>query len=273
MAEYPEIYNMCRQMNEQLVDKKISDLVAIQPKCLNMNVKKMQQEIEHKQICQVKNRGKWIDVILDDGNHLMIGLGMGADILYFRSTNDVSGNYHCKLCFTDNSGFTCRFWWFGHVNYIRQQELCTIPSLEKIACSPFDRQFTLQYFIDAISSQKAGIKNLILNQKIVSGIGNAYIHDILFMCGIHPLTRADKLNSEQIMDLYNSIKNYMEEVSNKGGLAYEKDFMGKSGMFYQEDFRVGYKENCPCPQCGTDIMKIKTGSTSSYICPQCQGLI
>ncbi len=51
------------------------------------------------------------------------------------------------------------------------------------------------------------------------------------MCGIHPLTRADKLNSEQIMDLYNSIKNYMEEVSNKGGLAYEKDFMGKSGVF------------------------------------------
>ena len=52
--------------------------------------------------------------------------------------------------------------------------------------------------------KKAGIKNLILNQKIVSGIVNAYIHDILFMCGIHPLTRADKLNSEQIMDLYNS---------------------------------------------------------------------
>lgn len=76
---------------------------------LKHECKKMQQEIEHKQICQVKNRGKWIDVILDDGNHLMIGLGMGADILYFRSTNDVSGNYHCKLCFTDNSGFTCRF--------------------------------------------------------------------------------------------------------------------------------------------------------------------
>ena len=111
---------------------------------------------------------------------------MGGDVLYFESLDKKQEKYQCLFQFEDGSGFTCKFWWFGHIVLVSESELINDKTFSKIACSPFDKEFTKDYFATAISTRKASVKNIIMSQTVVSGIGNAYIHDILFRAKIHP---------------------------------------------------------------------------------------
>jgi len=78
------------------------------------------------------------------------------------------------------------------------------------------------------------------------------------------------LSEKEVSDLYRAIKEVLNYSIQLGGLAYEKDFYGQNGKLTVEKFLVGYKTGKPCPTCKTPIEKIKTGSTSTYICPKCQ---
>lgn len=109
-----------------------------------------------------------------------------------------------------------------------------------------------------------------MDQKNVSGIGNMYMHDILFKARLHPLKKISDMNEEEIELLYNGITDVLNLSREKGTFAYESDFFGEKGGYTIEDFLVGYKENKPCPVCGETIVSIKTGSTASFICPACQ---
>ena len=121
-----------------------------------------------------------------------------------------------------------------------------------------------------IKSQKGKLKKFLLDQSKISGIGNAYIHDILFLAGLHPDLDINKLDDSQIDKLFQSIQDGLLPSLEKGGAFYEMNLFGEKGGFLMEDILVGYHENQPCPKCGTTIQKIKTGSTSSYLCPICQ---
>jgi len=109
-----------------------------------------------------------------------------------------------------------------------------------------------------------------MDQKNVSGIGNMYMHDILFKARLHPQKKISDMDGEEIKLLYNSIKDILNLSQEKGAFAYESDFFGQKGGYTMDYFLVGYRENQPCPVCGETIISIKTGSTTSYICPACQ---
>ena len=111
-----------------------------------------------------------------------------------------------------------------------------------------------------------------MNQKNVSGIGNMYMHDILFKARLHPQKKISNMDGDQIKLLYASITDILNLSRQKGGFAYEGDFFGQKGGYTRDYFLVGYKENQPCPVCGEAIELINTGSTSSFICPACQKL-
>jgi formamidopyrimidine-DNA glycosylase len=106
----------------------------------------------------------------------------------------------------------------------------------------------------------------------LAGIGNVYVQDILFQAKLHPNRRISTLSEKEINILYNAIRDVLNHSIQLGGLAYEKDFYGQKGKLTINEFLVGYKTGKPCPACKTPIEKIKTGSTSSYICPKCQPL-
>jgi formamidopyrimidine-DNA glycosylase len=120
------------------------------------------------------------------------------------------------------------------------------------------------------NGQKAGVKAFLLDQKNIAGIGNAYIHDILFMARLHPLRSLASLSETEVERLAHAIHGSLQSSIAKGGAFYEVGLHGEKGGFSMEDILIGYKEGQACPLCGTTIVKIKTGSTSSYICPNCQ---
>jgi len=268
MAELPEILILSKQMNNELKSKKFESVDVIQEKCLNMESDNFKRQIIGKSIENIYNKGKWIFFKLSDGYNLLLNLGMGADILHYTE-GEFSSEYQCRFNFGDNSGFTCKFWWFGHVELIKDSELGEHKPTKDIAISPLDSKFTLNYF-KSICKGRAGVKNLLLNQRKIGGIGNVYVHDILFRAKIHPQAPINTLNNSQIDKLFEIIKENLQKSMNTGGLIYEKDFYGENNGFYRDDFLVAYKEGEKCPDCSSIIEKIKTGSTSSYICPECQ---
>ena len=99
-----------------------------------------------------------------------------------------------------------------------------------------------------------------------------YMHDVLFNARLHPQMKISNMSDDDIKRLYDSITGLMNYSREKGAFDYEKDFFGKGGGYTMDDFQVGYKEKQPCPVCSEPIISIKTGSTSTFICPVCQKL-
>jgi formamidopyrimidine-DNA glycosylase len=114
------------------------------------------------------------------------------------------------------------------------------------------------------------LKALLLDQSRIAGIGNAYVHDILFRAKLHPLRPIPSLSRAEIERLHDAIQTEMQRSIQVGGAFYEIGLRGEPGGFMASDLLIGYREGKPCPECGTPVEKIKTGSTSSFICPKCQ---
>jgi len=270
MAELPEITKYAKQMRETLQGKVVKEVELLQEKCANVSADNFQSRTVDATVVDVYHKGKWIITKLDNDENILLSLGMGADILYFEQGAELPEKYQVKLLFSDGSGYTARFWWFGKFLLVPNEELSTDSNTKDIAIDPFDERFTLEYFTDLLKGKRTQIKSFLMNQKNVGGIGNMYMHDILFRAGVHPQKKISDMESVEIERVYGSILEVLNQSREKGSFNYEKDFFGEEGGFSVEDFSVGYKEEQPCPVCGEEIISIKTGSTSTFICPACQ---
>jgi formamidopyrimidine-DNA glycosylase len=125
---------------------------------------------------------------------------------------------------------------------------------------------------EILSGRRGAIKTFLLDQSKIAGIGNAYLHDILFRARLHPLRTIPTLSGREIQGLHRAIHQELERSIAVGGAWYEVDLHGQRGGFTADDLLVGYREGKECPACRAAIVKLKTGSTASYICPQCQPL-
>lgn len=270
MAELPEITKLATQMKNSLQGKTLATITLLQEKCANIPESQFQGRTAGAKIVDVYHKGKWIITNLDNGENILLSLGMGADILYFEKEESLPEKYQIKVLFADGSGYTARFWWFGKFLLVSDHELAGEPSTKDIAIDPFDEKFTPEYFAALLKGKKTQIKAFLMNQKNIGGIGNMYMHDILFKAGLHPQKKIPDMNIEDIKRLYDSIFAVLNLSREKGSFSYENDFFGQKGGYSIDDFIIGYKENQPCPICSESIIQIKTGSTSSFICTACQ---
>jgi len=270
MAELPEITKLAGQMNNALKGKTIKTVALLQEKCANIPETEFQNRIEGAVISSVYHKGKWIITTMNNGENILLSLGMGADIIYFENEKNLPEKYQIKLLFTDSTGYTARFWWFGKYLLVSDLDLDSEPSIKDIAIDPFDKQFTPEYFAVLLKGKKTQIKAFLMNQKNIGGIGNMYMHDILFKAGLHPQKKISDMSEEEIKRAYDSIQAVLNLSREKGSFSYESDFYGQKGGYSIDDFIIGYKEDQPCPVCGETITPIKTGSTTTFICPTCQ---
>ena len=272
MAELPEIAQLAGQMRDTLRGKTIRAVALLQEKCANIPPDEFQRRAAGAAVIDVTNKGKWIVTALDNGELLLLSLGMGADVLYFENEADEPEKYQVKVLFTDGSGYTARFWWFGKFLLIAERDLDTEPNTAGIALDPFDAGFTPEHFAALLAGKKTQIKALLMNQKIVGGIGNMYMHDILWGAGLHPQRKVSDLSADEVGRLYGSIAKVLNLSRGLGTFAYESDFFGRKGGYGMEHFQVGYKENQLCPACGAGIVTVKACGSTTFICPACQRL-
>ena len=130
----------------------------------------------------------------------------------------------------------------------------------------------MDQFRELLRKRRGGIKSFLLNQRRIAGIGNVYVQDPLFKAGIHPLRQINTLEDDDVTALWRALRETLQESIDLGGSAWEQDLRGEKGRWDRSFFLVAYREGEPCPACGATVEKIKTGSTSGYICPLCQPL-
>lgn len=268
MPEAPEIASRSAEMDTALNGKLIRAIEITQPKCLNMSPEEFITALVSAVIRKVTYHGKWIMVNTSRG-WLLLNLGMGGEILLV-TRETMPPKYRLVFDFADGTCLAINFWWFGYAFHAKQNELNTIPMIARLGPNVLD--ITLDDFNAILCNQKGKtrVKSLLLDQSRVAGIGNAYIHDILFLARLHPNRLVASLSEIERTGLYNAIQDGLRPSLKKGGAFYETNLYGQKGDFSMEDVLIGYKEGNACPQCGTSIVKIRTGSTSSFICPTCQ---
>jgi formamidopyrimidine-DNA glycosylase len=266
MAELPEIYKISQQMKKELVGKTIAGIEVLQPKCLNIPVNTFITALNKANILNVTYRGKWIFVDTTQG-WLLLCLGMGGEILMVNRSS-LPEKHRVIFDFTDQSCLSVNFWWFGYVHYTVELENHRMTA----GLGPNAIDLNPDGLHELFSKRKGVLKSFLLDQDRIAGIGNFYIHDILFQARLHPLRAIQTLSDDEIQALSKAIQDRLQLSISKGGFFYEMDLYGQKGGFGMEDLVIGYKENKPCPVCNTLIQKIKTGSTHSFICPQCQSL-
>lgn len=267
MPEIPEIASRAREMNAALAGKTIRAIEILQPKSLNLPVDEFIAHLLGARIDRVNYHGKWLQVQTTQG-WLLINLGMGGEIL-LTDRASLPEKRRVIFDFSDNTCLSINFWWFGYVHFADSIQ-SHAPSAK---LGPNVLDLSCEHFRHLAAGQRVGVKTFLLDQSRIAGIGNAYIHDILFLARIHPLRRMDSLSPEEIDRLYNGIQSGLQPSLEKGGAFYEVNLHGQKGGFTADQILIGYRKNQPCPVCTTPIMKIKTGSTSSFICPGCQPLI
>jgi formamidopyrimidine-DNA glycosylase len=145
-------------------------------------------------------------------------------------------------------------------------------SASHIAADPFDPLFDKEAAIKRYACRKIKIKTALLNQEIMSGVGNIYADETLWRAKIHPEKLTSELSLKKISTIIDFAAEVMQAAIDKGGTSFDDlyiDVNGASGFFEQSLAAYG-QEDQPCPRCGTPIKRITIGARSSHFCPRCQ---
>jgi len=268
MPELPEITCRAREMKQALVGKTITEVEVLQPKCLNAPPETFGEALRGARWLNVTQRGKWLRVETTQG-WLLLNLGMGGELLLVTRVT-LPEKYRLIFDFDDNTCLAVNFWWFGYAHFVPPGQLDIHDLTAKLG--PNALNLPAAALRQMINGRRGQLKSFLLDQSKIAGIGNAYIHDILFLARLHPLRALNSLTDAEIDDLAGAIHQGLQPAIDKGGAFYEMNLYGQKGGFTFDDIIIGYREGQPCPVCGTIIEKIKTGSASSFICPRCQPL-
>ncbi len=269
MAELPELTILQREMNEALAGHEISLVEARQEKCLNVARDVLEKTLPGERIASVTRRGKWLYLNLEPERYLLLNLGMGADLWYYEPGAELPAKYQFRVGLETGAGFTCRFWWIGYVRLLSAAELPMHAETARLGPSPLEISAG-EFAAIARRYPRGTAKSLILDQDKLSGIGNSYAHDILWEARLHPQRKLGTLTDDDLARYHRAVASVVERAIDRGGL--ETDFYRSGGNMgkWHELFLIGYKAGQPCPRCGSAIEAIKTGSTTTFVCPSCQ---
>ncbi len=152
-----------------------------------------------------------------------------------------------------------------------EKQILNLPELKKLGPDPLDAEFTLEKLKELLKNRKGKVKQILMDQNFISGIGNIYADEILWFSKINPLFPIQKLREGQIQLIYKSIKNVLNHAVLSAGVSIDeyRTSAGRSGN-YGSFLRAYQKGGRPCFRCGTLIKRIKISNRSAHYCPNCQ---
>ena len=161
---------------------------------------------------------------------------------------------------------------FGYLKLLKKNYLLEKPIIN-LGPDPFSYKFNLKYIKNFIYKKKINIKNLLMNQKFVGGIGNIYANEILYYCKLRPTKTVNQLSKKNILNIILQARKVLNKAIIFGGSSI-RDFKKTDGVpgNFQQNFKVYGKNNAQCPRHGCDgyIQKILLSNRSAFYCPKCQ---
>ena len=275
MPELPEVETVRRGLAHFLIGYRFTSAQGLHPRVVKPASLQPLDAVIGAKIKNINRRGKFLWFELDRDQALVAHLGMSGQFLVARKDRPAPG--HVRAHFDLSKGLRRHQLLFSDqrtFGWLSVEELTDgIPhSAQHIALDPFDPAFDRQAVIAAMKSRKAAIKSVILNQEIMSGVGNIYADESLWRAKIHPEIPASDLSTKKITTLVDAAIEVMAEAVEVGGTSFDAMYInvnGESG-FFETSLAAYGQEGEPCPRCGRQIRRIAFGNRSSHFCPKCQ---
>jgi formamidopyrimidine-DNA glycosylase len=271
VPELPEVETVRRGLAEHVVGNKFKEITVLHRRATSLKSIAALSSLKGARVTEVARRGKFLWFKLDRPEVLVGHLGMSGQFLIQPRNAPNERHLRVKinlgkhdLRFIDQRTFG----WLG-VDETRNG----LPTYVKdIAADPFDPQFDLDETIERFKKKKTEIKRALLDQGVMSGVGNIYADEALWRSKIHPESRTETMKALRIKELIENATSVMSEALSVGGTSFDDLYInvnGESGYF-ERSLAVYGQEGEGCPRCGREIRRIKFANRSSHFCPKCQ---
>lgn len=277
MPELPEVESVREGLSQLIINEEVERVEVRWDNIIESpNVQTFKNRLIGQKFERVDRRGKFLLFYLTN-DVLISHLRMEGKYQYKkRSSEKESPNKekHKHVIFYLKSGYELAYFdvrKFGRMSLVKKGEEFEHKSLKKLGPESFSKDFKLEEMRELLKRRTKAIKGVLLDQKLVVGIGNIYADEILFQSKIHPGRAANELSKDEEKILYHSIIEILSKAVKQGGTTirtYENAF-GENGK-YQDYLKVYGKEGEPCPRCGSIIEKTKIVGRGSHFCPICQ---
>jgi len=276
MPELPEVESLRRILARSIVGRTIVGARVADARLRRAVAPELAAGIAGGAITGVARRAKYLLIELHDERLLMVHLGMSGSLTHRHAARDADGfdqrHDHVSLTLDDGSALVFNDpRRFGLMKLLTRAELAASVELAGIGPEPFAREFDGEYLWKITRGRAAAIKNLLMDQGTVAGVGNIYASEILFRARVRPNRRAGKVTRAELARIATITRDVLREAIGGGGTTFRsyRDSRGQPGR-YARRLQVYDREGQPCAVCGAAIRTVVVGQRSSFFCPKCQ---
>ena len=274
MPELPEVQTVVNGIKSKINKHKILRFKKYISKLRYPIQKNLSSKVESSTVTTVYRRAKYIIINLSNNRSLVIHLGMSGRIIIVKDDKKKFKHTHFSILFDKNLVFQFidprRF---GYIFVTETASLERHRFFVNLGVEPLIRQFNDRYLLNVTKNKKSPIKNIIMNQKYIVGVGNIYASEALFMSGIHPFRLGKDITKRDCVKLVRAIKSVLKKSIKLGGSSINDHTMvsGKMGYFQNKLYVYG-KEGSKCAKrsCQSPIIRIVIAQRSSFYCSECQ---
>lgn len=270
MPELPEVETVKNTLKNLVLNKKITGVNILYPNIIEYpNIEQFKNNLINQTIIDIKRRGKWLMLELND-YYLLSHLRMEGKYIIRHKDDDYNKHEHVEFIFDDDEALRYKDTRkFGRMYLYKKEEVYNKKPLNELGLEPWDKELNIKYLKGKLQNKKLPLKTLLLDQSIMVGLGNIYVDEVLFMSNLNPEVKVINLTDENLKNIIKNSQIVLEHAIKLGGTTirtYESS-EGVHGLFQNELLVHGQKT---CPNCKTKIEKIKVGGRGTYYCPNCQ---
>lgn len=275
MPELPEVETVRRGLEKFVVGRQIDTVEVLHPRAIRRHAAgaaDFAAQLAGRTIDGARRRGKYLWLPMGD-DALLVHLGMSGQLLVGPADAPVVGHVRVRFTFRDG-GTDLRFTdqrTFGHL-LVAQGGAKLPPVIAHIAADPLEPVFDSVAVTARIRARRTGIKRALLDQSLISGVGNIYADEALWRAKLHWARATDRLRRGEVCTLLASVRDVLTEALSAGGTTFDSLYVnvnGESGLF-EVSLNVYGRAGEPCPRCGALIRRDSFMNRSAYSCPVCQ---
>jgi len=292
MPELPEVETVRQDLRAQLLNKKIKSVTVLNPKTAGGSPEDFITSLSGTFFIDILRRGKLLIFKLKRQNlYLLTHLKMTGQLIYIannkvfvgghslpsdsyeKSVGGVLPNKHTRIIitFADKSNlFFNDLRKFGYMRIVSKEELDAF-ILKNYGPEPLEKDFILNDFISKLKKRNRNLKSVLLDQKIVTGLGNIYVDEVLFASGVRPMRLASSITKSEATKIYKEIKRILTLAIKHRGTTFSNyvDAKGHAGNFSKQ-LKVYGRSKEVCLKCSGQITKTKIAGRGTHYCPHCQ---
>jgi len=267
MPELPEVQTVLDTLQTQIKGRQIIDIKILYKPIVDCCDRVFKKKLIGQHFCNFKRRGKYLLFEMDD---ITLVSHLRMEGKYFILDESVPLSKHDHIIFYLDNGKQLRYndvRKFGRMELIEKSEDYRI--FKNLGPEPFSNDFNLKYCRDYLVNKKLPIKQVLLEQSFVAGIGNIYADEILFAMRVNPKIEANKLTDDNINDLINETRKILKKAIKAGGTTI-RSYTSSLGVTGRFQLNLNVHTMSVCKICNSEIKKIVVGGRGTYYCPKCQ---